>query len=343
MSAPPAGALAHAGTPTPAPAHKPPDHPPDTGRAHAHAALARGSKSFALAGKLLSRRCSDDAAVVYAFCRRADDLVDGAAPGQVAAAVALLQEEARGLFAGAAQDDPMLAAFQEVVVRRAIAREHVDELIAGFAMDARPLPIRYQSWSELLLYCYRVAGTVGLMMCQVMGTRDPRAARHAAALGMAMQLTNIARDVAEDWARGRMYIPLEALGRAGPSLLPGRPLDAGSAALLSGAVPALLAAADPFYRWGDAGLAALAGRSAIAVRAARLIYSAIGQRLAARGCDVAGPRVVVPRWRKLVLAARACFDVALYRRASRRPAARLRPSLPGPLPLPFLNLPEPLP
>ena len=93
------------------------------------------------------------------------------------------------------------------------------------------------------------------MMCQVMGTRDPRAARHAAALGMAMQLTNIARDVAEDWARGRLYIPREALGPDGADLLPGRaarprarrrPVDRGG--------PALLAAAEPFYRWGDAGL-----------------------------------------------------------------------------------------
>jgi 15-cis-phytoene synthase len=318
---------------------------PPSGVARARAALAAGSRSFALAGRLLPPRCRDDAAVVYAFCRWADDLVDHAPPGGAAAAVVRLQAEVAAVFSGASQSDPVLAAFQEVALRRAIAREHVDGLIAGFAMDAHPLPIVYRTWEELLLYCFRVAGTVGLMMCQVMGSRDPRAARHAAALGMGMQLTNIARDVAEDWASGRLYVPREALGPGGGTLVPGGPLDPGAAALLTRAVPALLAAAAPFYRWGDAGLPALDGRAAVSVRAARLIYSAIGDRLAARGCDVAGPRVVVSRARKLALFARACLDVARSHLLSfgspRLPPVATLPALPGPLPVPFLRLPEP--
>jgi 15-cis-phytoene synthase len=303
----------------------------------ARAALAAGSKSFALAGRLFPRRCRDDAAVVYGFCRRADDLVDRAPPERAAAAVASLQREVAAVYSGAPLTHPVLAAFQEVTIRRAIPRDVVEDLVAGFASDARPLPIVYRSWEELLLYCYRVAGTVGLMMCQVMGTRDPRAARHAAALGMAMQLTNIARDVAEDWAQGRLYLPREALGPEGAGLVPGGPLLPGTAAVLSRAVPRLLAAAEPFYRCGDAGLHALDGRSALAVHAARLIYSAIGQRLAARGCDVSGPRVVVPGWWKLLLLVRAGWQV--LRRGLSRRTRRAGPALPGPLPGPFLRLP----
>jgi 15-cis-phytoene synthase len=369
------------------------------GVVRARAALAAGSRSFALAGKLLPRGCRDDAAVVYAFCRWADDLVDHAPPGQVAAAVARLQGEVAALFAGAALRDPVLAAFQEVARRRDIPRWLVDELIAGFAMDARPLPIVYGTWRELLLYCFRVAGTVGLMMCRVMGTRDPRSARHAAALGMAMQLTNIARDVAEDWDRGRRYIPAEALqgalpeapgavplgvagsrgraaplpragspghdgspgctlpslpaagplghdgsrGRAAPLQLPAGPLGSAAPAGLARAVASLLAAAERFYRWGDAGLPALDARAAIATRTARLVYSAIGDRLAERGCDVTAPRAVVSRAQKLRLLVRAGLEVARDRLFRARRVAAALPPLPGPLPLPFLRLPEPLP
>jgi 15-cis-phytoene synthase len=294
-----------------------------TGASRARRVLAAGSKSFALAGKLLPRACRDDAAVVYAFCRRADDLVDQAATPAIAErAVVRLRRELAAIYGGVPQEDPVLAAFQEVVARRRIPRDLPADLIAGFAMDAAPRPIVYRTWQDLRLYCYRVAGTVGLMMCQVMGVADRRRLVNAAALGIAMQLTNIARDVAEDWRLGRLYVPAEALPRPLASD-PSRPLDRGTAAVLSAAVPALLAAAVPLYRAGDAGLDALSLRSAIAVRAARLIYGAIGDRVAARRHDVTAPRAVVPRWRKLWLVARAAAGV-LISRARRRPAGEPR-------------------
>ena len=147
-------------------------------------ALARGSQSFALAGKLLPRACRDDAAVIYAYCRRADDLVDEAPSNDRATVLAVvrLRAELDDIVAGRPQNDPGLRAFQEVMHRRAIPRIHVDEFLNGLAMDAANTPVVYQSWADLLLYCYRVAGTVGLMMCKVMGADDPRAARPAAAL-----------------------------------------------------------------------------------------------------------------------------------------------------------------
>jgi phytoene synthase len=289
-----------------------------TGVAEARAALAVGSKSFALVGKLLPQVVRDDAAVVYAYCRRADDLIDDApSPAVAATALASLQHELAAVYGGVPQREPRLTAFQEVVLRRQIPREVVDELLEGFAMDARATPIVYETWEQLRLYCFRVAGTVGLMMCRVMGVQDPRAHEHAAALGMAMQLTNIARDVSEDWQRGRLYLPRELLA---VRLVPGGALTPEATAALNGGLPALLAAAEPLYRRGDAGLPALDTRSAIAVRAARLIYSAIGAVLRARRHDVTAPRAVVPRWRKLLFALTAAGEIlsARWRPATKR-------------------------
>jgi phytoene synthase len=294
-----------------------------TAAEQARRVLAVGSKSFALAGKLLPRACRDDAAIVYAYCRRADDLVDEAPPGGATAAVAALSRELASIYAGEAQADPVLAAFQEVVSRRRIPRAYPAELIAGFAMDAAT--VTYRSWDELRLYCYRVAGVVGLMMCHVMGLHEDEKMPNAAALGMAMQLTNIARDVAEDWRMGRLYLPADALGPLPRA--PGAPLDAATAGVLSAAVPALLAAAGPLYRAGDEGLGALSLRCAIAVRAAGLVYSAIGERVAARGHDVTAPRAVVSRPRKLWLVIRAAAGV-LARRAL-RPRGRALLALPS--------------
>ena len=103
-------------------------------------------------------------------------------------------------------------ALQYIVRRYGIPAHYASELIEGMAMDVRG--IRYANLRELLLYCYRVAGTVGLMMSHVMGLRDESALKHAADLGIAMQLTNIARDVTEDASMGRIYLPLDWLDEA---------------------------------------------------------------------------------------------------------------------------------
>ncbi len=103
--------------------------------------------------------------------------------------------------AGRSQADTTLDAFQQVVFERKIPIEYPSELLAGMAMDAEG--VHYETLSDLLRYCYRVAGTVGLMMCHVLGVKDDRALIHAAHLGMAMQLTNVCRDVIEDWERGQ--------------------------------------------------------------------------------------------------------------------------------------------
>ncbi len=197
-----------------------------------------------------------------------------------------------------ATGDPVLEGFRDVVRRRRIPRLWAEELVAGMAMDVGP--VRYDSYADLLVYCYRVAGTVGLMMARVMGVTDERALYLAAKLGMAMQLTNICRDVVEDAGRDRVYLPSQLLDGGTPY-----------------AVSVLLRRADALYRSGDEGLPALPGRCAAAIRAARLIYADIGRVIAAREFDVHAGRAVVPRWRKLWLSLRALAETAVWRLGGR--------------------------
>ena len=264
----------------------------------AHRILRAGSKSFAFATRLLPRDTGDRAAVIYAWCRRADDAVDLCPPGEAPGAVARLRDELARIYAGVPSDDPTVAAFAAVVRATGIPRAYPAALLDGMAADAAGT--RYATLDALYGYCYQVASTVGLMMSHVFGIRDDRALRHAAHLGIAMQLTNICRDVAEDWERGRLYLPDE--------LLPGLATRLGASlaelprAQIAGAIERVLAIADGYYRSGDQGIRDLPWRAGLAVRAARAIYARIGRELARRGFDPLAGRVVVPTWRKAWLA-----------------------------------------
>jgi 15-cis-phytoene synthase len=262
-------------------------------------AIARHSKSFSLAAALLPPQSAQDAAALYAWCRRADDAIDLIPPAHQEAALSCLRQELAAVYACEAQSDPVLVGFQDVVRRREIPREYPEALLDGMAMDVAN--VRYQRLEDLLLYCHRVAGTVGLMMCHVLGVSHPVALRHAAHLGMAMQLTNICRDVEEDWHRGRCYLPASMM----PVPIP-TPIDDASATppirqAIRGAVRVLLEQAARMYRSGDGGLRYLRWRAALSIRVARLVYAAIGWRIGLRGYDVWMGRVVVPNAWKLGL------------------------------------------
>ena len=177
-----------------------------------HATIAQHSKSFALAAKLLPAAARDDAAVVYAWCRRADDAIDLAPPADQPDALARLYDELAAIDAGAAMPG-VPRAFAAVVGIRQIPLAYPRALLDGMAMDVADT--RYRTFDDLFAYCYRVAGVVGLIMCHVMGVRDDRALVPAVHLGIGMQLTNVCRDVAEDWDRGRLYLPDELLARHG--------------------------------------------------------------------------------------------------------------------------------
>lgn len=293
----------------------------------ARQSITRHSRSFALASQVLPPASRDRAVVLYAFCRRADDAVDGAPPAAQAAAIDRLEAELETIYGGQATGDPLLDAFAELVQTCRIPRAYPAELIEGMRMDAAGR--RYQSLDELLEYCFRVAGTVGLMMCHLLGVSDEAVLRNAVHLGIAMQLTNICRDVAEDWAMDRLYLPdqvLAACGAGGLAAHLGQPFPGGAREPLRGAVRALLAEADIYYRSGDRGLPALPWRAALGGRTARLVYSAIGDELGRQSHDPLRGRAVVPGWRKLLLVGRAAGAAATE--VPRRLRRRRRPAVP---------------
>lgn len=303
--------------------------------------LEANSKSFALASRLLPATCRDDAAAVYAWCRRVDDAIDLCAPADQPAALERLRLELAALYAGAPQTEPALQAFQQVALARGIPQQYPAQLLAGMEMDV--LGRSYETLEELLLYCYRVAGVVGLMMSHVMGLTDAAALRRAAHLGMAMQLTNICRDVAEDWALQRLYVPRALLASIGAAWLPLRlgtdvTLPARARQPLAHATRSLLAEADRYYRSGELGVSALHWRCALAIRAARHVYAAIGTELARRDHDVLRGRAVVPLAVKLLHVGRALGQTLLD--LPRRLLTRAQPvPLPAPLSFPHDVLP----
>ncbi|MEE2786744.1 MAG: phytoene/squalene synthase family protein [Myxococcota bacterium] len=267
------------------------------------ASIRTHSKSFSLASRLLPQPARDEAVVLYAWCRRADDAVDEVPIGQAGAALSQLRTELASIYRGDEQADPVLAAFQAVVQRRKIPRHYPDELLAGMAMDVDGYA--YETEADLLLYCYRVASVVGLMMCHVMGLRHGQALLNAAHLGAAMQLTNICRDVVEDWSRQRVYLPSSVLrggAQPGESLpAPTGPFPASLTDRFRGAVRDTLRRADGLYGSGDAGVIHLGARSALAILAARHIYSDIGRIIERRQFDVTRGRAYTTKLRKLLL------------------------------------------
>jgi 15-cis-phytoene synthase len=259
-----------------------------------------GSKSFFAASLLLPARVRAPATALYAFCRRADDEID--LSGNPRAAMVWLRARLDDIYAGRPQEIDCDRALAAIVPRFGIPRPLLDALLEGFLWDAEGR--RYETLAELEDYGARVAGAVGAMMALVMDCTDPQALARACELGVAMQLTNIARDVGEDARNGRLYLPRAWLREAG--LEPDAWLAAPRFdARLAQVVESLLAAADALYRRAEHGIAALPRDCRPAIRAARLVYAEIGQQLRRDGLDSISRRTVVPRSRKLALMARA--------------------------------------
>lgn len=260
------------------------------------ALLRAGSKSFAAASLLLPRRVRDPAAALYAFCRTADDAVDLSRDPR---AIAIIQDRVDRAYAGDPDACPVDRAFSRAVLDHAIPRALVDAHVEGFAWDAEGR--RFATISDLTAYAARVAGAVGAMMTVLMGVRSREALARACDLGVAMQLTNIARDVGEDARAGRVYLPLAWLDEAGidPAALIARPAPS---AALAEVVGRLLDHADELYARADRGIALLPRDCRAAIRAARRIYSEIGRDIARHGMDSVTRRARISGARKLWLA-----------------------------------------
>ena len=175
--------------------------------------LASGSKSFRAASFLLPRRIAAPAAALYAFCRVADDAIDMS--DDPTASLALLQQRLDGAYAGRPWNHVADRAFAAVVEQYGVPRALPAALLEGFAWDAKGQ--FYEDIAALESYAARVAATVGAMMTLLMGVRSPEAIARACDLGLAMQLTNIARDVGEDAKAGRVYLPQSWLAEEGLS------------------------------------------------------------------------------------------------------------------------------
>jgi phytoene synthase len=298
--------------------------------AHATQAIAVGSKSFSAAARLFDPDTRAGAVMLYAWCRHCDDLIDGqeaghypaspAAPGTAPVAdrdeglarLAGLEDRTRCACAGEPTADPVFAGLQQVVRRHGIDLRYPLEHLAGFRMDVEE--VRYDTLDDTLRYCWRVAGVVGVMMAQVMGAGRGAATPEAQAavldracdLGIAFQLTNIARDIVEDARIGRVYLPADWLEEAG---IAGGDLDAAGRALavqdprhreaLARVAARLVDLAEPYYDSAAVGLAALPWRSAWSIATARGVYRQIGWNVRARGNRAWDARVSTSRAAKL--------------------------------------------
>jgi phytoene synthase len=276
------------------------------------ALLRQGSRSFHLAGLLLPRRISDEATALYAFCRRADDAID-LAPGASGAALAGLRAQLERVYAGEPAADPMERLLAAVVARHAMPRVWLEALLEGFAWDGENR--QYATLSALQSYAARVAGSVGAMMTLLMGVRERAVIARACELGIAMQLTNIARDVGQDAHSGRLYLPHEWLreARIDPADWLSRPRFTPA---LGGVIERLLAVADELYGRAAAAIGRLPADCRAGIHAARLLYREIGQDLRRHGLDSLERRAHVAAGRKTLLLA-AALGAAL------RPAAQL--------------------
>ena len=279
-----------------------------------HEILERGSKSFVVASRLLPKRLHDRTAALYAFCRVADDAVD--LGGDVHKAIGRLGERLDRAYAGRPEENSVDRAFCDVVFACEIPRAIPQALIEGFAWDAEKR--RYPEEADLAKYCARVASTVGAMMALLFGVRSLDAIARACELGLAMQLTNICRDVGEDARAGRVYLPLSWLRHEGidPEALVASPQ---ASPALAKVVRRVLDWARACYHRADTGITLFPYDCRLGTRSARLIYAEIGREIAKNGYDSVSRRAYTSKARKVLLLAKA-LPVLLWWRKTQQAA-----------------------
>lgn len=242
----------------------------------------------------------EPATVVHAFRRALADVVDR--PGATAGALRALEERVSGAFAGRPEEHPVDRAFSAVVLEHQLPRALFDAMLEGFAWDLAGR--RYATYEALLAHSARVGATLGACMAVLMDRRQGDVVARACDLGVAMQLTTVARDVGEDARKGRLYLPLEWMEEARVDVdrfvMSPAPTRGVREVVLR-----LLRAAAPLYTRAEAGIAALPGDCRPAVRAARLLHAAIGDELQRGSLDSVTRRAVVRPLDQARLLARA--------------------------------------
>ncbi|MEQ8667914.1 MAG: phytoene/squalene synthase family protein [Pirellulales bacterium] len=268
--------------------------------------LNQSSRSFSMAARLLPKNTREDVARLYAWCRWCDDAVDEA--GSFSEARDRLQElktDVRRIYHGLPTRHPASKWLAAIVRKYQIPISLPIDLLRGMELDLRHRP--FTSVKQLVQYSYLVAGTVGLMMSRILGATNPDALRRAKSLGIAMQLTNIARDVRDDWRMGRRYIPTPWL-----ELDPNCDIEPTSQMVRS-AAKKLLDLADVYYAMGFSGLEHLPDSSRLSIRISGTIYREIGETIRRNNCDVMRGRISVPLRRKTVLAGKCVLEEIVIR------------------------------
>ena len=241
-------------------------------------AIVKGSKSFSLASFFFSQEQKEGAWLLYSWCRHVDDEIDQCSDPELAQAKVA---EVRALTTQAL-NNPALASgpYQSlglIAKKHAIPHQYSLDLIRGLEIDVAGAHITDET--ALLDYCYCVAGTVGLMMCSIMGVTSPKALPHALAMGQAMQMTNIARDIQDDLKIGRIYLPRTWLAECGLS----EESFAQNRQRWFELADRLLHKAEESYTLGLQRLRYLPWRAAWAVIIAAYIYRAIGRKILRQG------------------------------------------------------------
>lgn len=285
----------------------------------AHAAIARGSKSFAMASRLFDRTTRERVWLLYAWCRRCDDLADAQDMGGKLGEAVRDQREAENRLAtirtltelaqaGEPTGDPAFDAFGVVAQECGITRAMAEDVIEGFALDAADW--RPRSEADMLRYCYHVAGAVGVMMAVVMGVApdDEDTLDRACDLGIAFQLANIARDLAEDDAAARCYLPLEWLAEA--DIPPGEQMKPHYRRALLPLIGRLCRLEDAYEASARVGAGRLNFRQRWAVLAAAGIYGAIAGEVEKAGCHAWNHRIGTTRMAKLGHVAYALWEAS---------------------------------
>lgn len=280
---------------------------------YCHAQTRRHARSFYFASVALPREKKSAAYAVYAFCRYADDLVDRAAasPERIGAALARVGDEFDRMVAGVVQTPPFAPAFAWAVRRYGLEKQPFLDLLRGVSMDLGP--VRIADWPQLKDYCYHVASVVGLMMARIFELRDERGRERAIDLGLAMQLTNILRDVGEDYQMGRIYLPADemAVGGVHAEDLGHRTVTPALRNLLR----EYAARAREIYRRAEEGIPLLADDgSQFTVWLMRHVYAGILDEIERLDYEVLHRRAATTFPRKMVLAARAWRDLRRSRR-----------------------------
>ena len=285
---------------------------------HARLTIKHGSQSFSAAARLFDRETRERAWLLYAWCRRCDDIADNQVLGgelgeqtDLDSRLALIRKLTARAFEGKPTGDPAFDALGIVAHEVGLTPAMAEDVIAGFALDAEDW--RPRTEADMMRYCYHVAGAVGVMMAVVMGVdpEDRDTLDRANDLGLAFQLSNIARDIVEDDAAGRCYLP--EMWLVEQDIEPGQHTKPHHREELAEMAARLVALVEKHEAAARVGAERLPFRSRWAVLSAARIYGAIGRKVRARGTQAWNHRTYVPRWEKALYGVRAFLSAAINR------------------------------